>query len=174
MSWLSNANRRTDMAKRKLNSIDVPGLDCAETEARSDKLSILLFWPLPGWYAAILVTVALGACAYSLRKDGAFSCSASGYRRDNYLSYCNSTSLGDYDHCAFWFALERKRQLPQLMPGLSFSEIAVPSSPFPAKRPRTISHRHTKNTTSSVSRAMRTILSKRPFYANFTQGQRFT
>lgn len=49
----------------------------------------------------------LAACAYSVRRYGIFSCSASGYSSDKYLSYCEATSYGDYEYGAFWFPLER-------------------------------------------------------------------
>jgi hypothetical protein len=54
----------------------------------------------------LLLAVALGAGAYSLRKYGIFSCQASGYGSDGYLGYCGATSYGDYDHGAIWFGLE--------------------------------------------------------------------
>jgi len=59
-----------------------------------------------GVYILLLLAVVLGAGAYSLRKYGIFSCSASGYGSDAYLSYCTATSYGDYDHGAIWFGLE--------------------------------------------------------------------
>jgi hypothetical protein len=60
----------------------------------------------PNLYIALLLAVAVGACAYGLRKYGIFSCTASGYKSGAYLAYCNSTGYGDYDHGAFWFRLE--------------------------------------------------------------------
>jgi hypothetical protein len=60
----------------------------------------------PGLYVLLVLAVALGAGAYSLRKYGIFSCSASGYASDGYLGYCGATSYGDYDHGAIWFGLE--------------------------------------------------------------------
>jgi hypothetical protein len=59
-----------------------------------------------GLYTMLVLAVALGAGAYSLRKHGIFSCSASGYSSDGYLGYCGATSYGDYDHGAIWFGLE--------------------------------------------------------------------
>jgi len=59
-----------------------------------------------GLYTLLVLATALGAGAYSLRKYGIFSCSASGYAPDGYLSYCGATSYGDYDHGAIWFGLE--------------------------------------------------------------------
>jgi hypothetical protein len=59
-----------------------------------------------GLYTLLILAVALGAGAYSLRKYGIFSCSASGYASDRYLGYCGATSYGDYDHGAIWFGLE--------------------------------------------------------------------
>ena len=59
-----------------------------------------------GLYALLVLAVALGAGAYSLRKYVIFSCQASGYGSDGYLGYCGATSYGDYDHGAIWFGLE--------------------------------------------------------------------
>src|SRR5216684_2865081 len=59
-----------------------------------------------GLYILLLLAVALGAGAYSLRKYGIFGCQASGYASDGYLGYCGATSYGDYDHGAIWFGLE--------------------------------------------------------------------
>ena len=59
-----------------------------------------------GLYILLVLAVALGAAAYGLREYGIFSCQASGYSSDRYLSYCNATSYGDYDHGAVWFGLE--------------------------------------------------------------------
>jgi hypothetical protein len=59
-----------------------------------------------GLYILLVLAVALGAGAYSLRKYGIFSCQASGYSSDGYLGYCGATSYGDYDHGAIWFGLE--------------------------------------------------------------------
>jgi hypothetical protein len=60
----------------------------------------------PGLYALLVLVVALVTGAYCLRKHSIFSCSASGYASDVYLSYCNGTNYGDYDHGAMWFGLE--------------------------------------------------------------------
>jgi hypothetical protein len=59
-----------------------------------------------GLYILVLVAVALGAGAYSLRQYGIFACQATGYHSDRYLGYCGATSYGDYDHGAIWFGLE--------------------------------------------------------------------
>ena len=59
-----------------------------------------------GLYIVLVLAVALGSGAYSLRKYGIFSCQASGYAGDAYLGYCGATSYGDYDHGAIWFGLE--------------------------------------------------------------------
>ena len=59
-----------------------------------------------GLYILLVLAVALGAGAYSLRKYGIFGCSASGYAADGYLGYCGTTSYGDYDHGAIWFGFE--------------------------------------------------------------------
>jgi hypothetical protein len=60
----------------------------------------------PGLYILLVLTVALGAGARSIRKYGIFSCSASGYSSDRYLAYCGAASYGDYEHGAFWLNLE--------------------------------------------------------------------
>jgi hypothetical protein len=62
--------------------------------------------PRVGVYIAIVVVVALVAGVYNVRQRSVFSCEASGYGSDRYLAYCGSTSYGDYDYGAFWFALE--------------------------------------------------------------------
>lgn len=62
--------------------------------------------PRSGLYILFVLAVVLGAGAYSLRTYGIFSCQASNYSSDRYLSYCNATSYGDYDHGAIWFGLE--------------------------------------------------------------------
>ena len=59
-----------------------------------------------GLYTLLVLAVALGAGAYSLREYSIFSCPASGYGSDGYLGYCGATSYGDYDHGAIWFGLE--------------------------------------------------------------------
>jgi hypothetical protein len=59
-----------------------------------------------GLYILLVLAVVLGAGMYSLRTYGIFSCQASNYSSDRYLSYCNATSYGDYDHGAIWFGLE--------------------------------------------------------------------
>jgi len=59
-----------------------------------------------GLYTFLVLAVALGFGAYSLRKYLIFSCPASGYASDGYLGYCGATSYGDYDHGAIWFGLE--------------------------------------------------------------------
>jgi hypothetical protein len=47
------------------------------------------------------------AFLYALRWDGIFACPAKGYAGgDRYLAYCQARTYGDYDHGAFWFALE--------------------------------------------------------------------
>jgi len=57
-------------------------------------------------YTLLVLTVALGTGAYSVRTHGIFSCQASGYSANRYLSYCNATGYGDYDHGAIWLGLE--------------------------------------------------------------------
>ncbi len=59
-----------------------------------------------GLYILLVIAVAVGTGAYSLRAWGIFGCSAAGYGSDSYLGYCQATSYGDYDHGAIWFGLE--------------------------------------------------------------------
>jgi hypothetical protein len=58
----------------------------------------------------VLLAVVLAAFATKLRLRGVFACPAS-YGNSAYLSDCNASNYGDYDHGAFWFGLEpRARQ----------------------------------------------------------------
>src|SRR5260370_32568193 len=59
-----------------------------------------------GLYTLLILAVALGAGAYSLREYSIFNCPASGYGSDVYLGYCGATSYGDYDHGSILFVLE--------------------------------------------------------------------
>ncbi len=65
-----------------------------------------LLAPRPGAYAILLTGVVLGAALYNILWNGIFACQASGYWSNSYLSYCQATGYGDYDHGAFWFDLE--------------------------------------------------------------------
>jgi hypothetical protein len=60
----------------------------------------------PGIYVLIVLAIVIAVSGYSLRRDGVFSCQATGYASNRYLAYCQATSYGDYDHGAFWFGLE--------------------------------------------------------------------
>jgi hypothetical protein len=60
----------------------------------------------PAAYVCLLLAVVIGAALYSLRGNGIFACQAADYGPDTYLSYCQATGYGDYDHGAFWFDLE--------------------------------------------------------------------
>ncbi len=60
----------------------------------------------PGAYILVVLAVALGACAYSLRSFSILNCQATGYESDRYLAYCGAKNYGDYDYGAFWFGLE--------------------------------------------------------------------
>jgi hypothetical protein len=60
----------------------------------------------PSLYTVFILAMAFGASVYSLLNHSIFSCSASGYDSDTYLSYCNASGYGDYDHGAIWFGLE--------------------------------------------------------------------
>lgn len=79
----------------------IPSID-----ARGRVSGSLLRTARPVLYILLILAVALGAGAYSLRKYGIFSCQASGYGTDGYLGYCGATSYGDYDHGAIWFGFE--------------------------------------------------------------------
>jgi hypothetical protein len=64
-----------------------------------------LFQERPAIYILILLAACAGSLLYKLRTDSIFTCPASGYTSDRYLSNCE-TSYGDYEHGAFWFDLE--------------------------------------------------------------------
>jgi len=85
-------------------STDICQIECTKVSKRRRASFFVAL--KPGLYILLVLAVALGAGAYSLRKYGIFSCSASGYASGTYLSYCNATSYGDYDHGAIWFGLE--------------------------------------------------------------------
>jgi len=57
-------------------------------------------------YVLLVLGIVIGVSGYSLRRNGLFSCQATGYVSNHYLAYCQATSYGDYDHGAFWFGLE--------------------------------------------------------------------
>ncbi len=59
----------------------------------------------PAVYIIILVLAMVGALGTKLRLNGIFACPAS-YGGIAYLSDCNASNYGDYDHGAFWFGLE--------------------------------------------------------------------
>lgn len=56
-------------------------------------------------YVVILLVVVTTTLAVKLRLRGVFACPAS-YAGIAYLSDCNVSNYGDYDHGAFWFELE--------------------------------------------------------------------
>jgi hypothetical protein len=61
----------------------------------------------PLCYLAVLVLALAGTYLFKLRTQGIFACTAEGYFSPHaYLGYCNGKAYGDYDHGAFWFALE--------------------------------------------------------------------
>ena len=60
----------------------------------------------PVLYSVVLVMAMVGAYLFKLRTEGAFSCTAEGYRTDGYMGYCDGSAYGDYDHGAVWFGLE--------------------------------------------------------------------
>lgn len=57
-------------------------------------------------YVAIVIVGCVATYLVKLPTVGIFGCPISGYDSDTYLSYCNTTHYGDYDHGAFWFAIE--------------------------------------------------------------------
>ncbi len=59
-----------------------------------------------GVYIGLILLVALLAAYYRLRTDSLFGCQALGYSSGRFLSYCQTTGYGDFDHGAFWFNLE--------------------------------------------------------------------
>jgi hypothetical protein len=64
----------------------------------------------PALYVAIVLAVLATTFVAKLRITGIFACPAA-YGDVAYLSDCNATNYGDYDHGAFWFGLEPKAQL---------------------------------------------------------------
>lgn len=65
-----------------------------------------LFAARPTIYIMILLSAFVAPYLYKLRTGNIFSCQANGYTSDRYLSYCEATNYGDYEHGAFWFDLE--------------------------------------------------------------------
>jgi hypothetical protein len=61
---------------------------------------------VPALFSLLIALSFIGAFVYKIRFDGIFSCPASGYGSNGYLSDCTARSFGDYDHGAFWFGLE--------------------------------------------------------------------
>lgn len=56
-------------------------------------------------YVVILLAVVAASMVAKIRFRGVFACPAS-YGSAAYLSDCNASNYGDYDHGAFWFRLE--------------------------------------------------------------------
>ena len=59
----------------------------------------------PALYVAMVLVAAAATFAVKLRTTGVFAC-PSAYGDIAYLSDCNASNYGDYDHGAFWFGLE--------------------------------------------------------------------
>lgn len=57
-------------------------------------------------YSTIVVCALAVALAVKLRIHGVLACPADSAGSDSYLAYCNAGDFGDFDHGAFWFALE--------------------------------------------------------------------
>jgi hypothetical protein len=62
--------------------------------------------PRPRLYISLLLLAFIGAAVYGFRWNGIFACRADDYAGGSYLSYCQATGYGDYDHGAFWYGLE--------------------------------------------------------------------
>jgi len=92
------------IAQRTIEPIEPSQIDPTDLREQ-DRVSLVLA-ARSGLYTLLILAVALAAGACGLRKYGIFSCQASGYGSDGYLSYCGGTSYGDYDHGAIWFDLE--------------------------------------------------------------------
>ncbi len=60
----------------------------------------------PVVYVVCVVAFLVGGALLHLRSDGIFACVASGYGNDHMLAYCGASGYADYDHAAYWFALE--------------------------------------------------------------------
>jgi hypothetical protein len=61
----------------------------------------------PAVYIVVLAVAMGAAFGTKLRMKGIFACPAR-YGATEYLSDCNASNYGDYDHGAFWFGLEPK------------------------------------------------------------------
>ncbi|HEY1453200.1 MAG TPA: hypothetical protein VGF57_07030 [Roseiarcus sp.] len=57
-------------------------------------------------YICIVLAVALASYGGWLHTRSIFACPARGYTSDRYLASCNGGNYSDYEHGAFWFALE--------------------------------------------------------------------
>ncbi len=83
-----------------------PNADAPDT---SNTSSPRLSSSRPAIYIVVLLATMAAAFATKLRLRGVFACPAS-YGTSAYLSDCESSNYGDYDHGAFWFSLEPKAQ----------------------------------------------------------------
>jgi hypothetical protein len=91
----------------------------------------------PATYFLIVLVLSLGTTVFRLRHDGIFACGAGGYSSSSYLSYCQATSYGDYDHGAIWFGLEPEvdtaaSRADVLVLGNSRTQFALSTAPFSA------------------------------------------
>lgn len=59
----------------------------------------------PTLYVSVVVLLTLAASCVELRWRNIFACQASP-TSDDYVAYCDVEHYGDYDHGAFWYALE--------------------------------------------------------------------
>jgi hypothetical protein len=60
----------------------------------------------PTIYILVVVISLLATFAYKLRFNGIFACPSAGYSQDSFLADCTALSYGDFDHGAFWYALD--------------------------------------------------------------------
>jgi hypothetical protein len=95
-------------------------------EPRSDRAG------RPVLYVLGIVAFLIAGAVVHLRTDGIFACVASGYSDDHMLAYCGASGYADYDHAAYWFALEEKavdsaRQAEVLLLGNSRLQMGLSS-----------------------------------------------
>ena len=78
-----------------------------DDRAFTSRIRNALFVGRPAIYILILLGACVASYLYKLRTDNIFGCQASGgYTSDRYLTHCEASNYGDYEHGAFWFDLE--------------------------------------------------------------------
>jgi hypothetical protein len=60
----------------------------------------------PALYICLVFAAVIASYAHWIRTRTIFACEATLYNSDRYVSYCNASGYGDYEHGAFWFDLE--------------------------------------------------------------------